>query len=132
MIRRPPRSTRTDTLFPYTTLFRSTEGLDTNHRANHVAIDVDIAGLDHLGRERDGIIEPRMQPEGEAIAGRVDRADERCKPPGPKTQDVKHGSKHLASKPCNIVNLDNGRRSEERRVGKECVSTCRSRWSPCT
>src|SRR3546814_8647117 len=27
MIRRPPRSTRTDTLFPYTTLFRSREGL---------------------------------------------------------------------------------------------------------
>src|SRR3546814_21110619 len=25
---------------------------------------------------------------------------------------------------------DNGTRSEERRVGKECVSTCRSRWSP--
>src|SRR3546814_20079925 len=25
MIRRPPRSTRTDTLFPYTTLFRSAE-----------------------------------------------------------------------------------------------------------
>src|SRR3546814_10305082 len=24
----------------------------------------------------------------------------------------------------------NGIRSEERRVGKECVSTCRSRWSP--
>src|SRR3546814_13765001 len=23
------------------------------------------------------------------------------------------------------------RRSEERRVGKECVSACRSRWSPC-
>src|SRR3546814_744046 len=23
-----------------------------------------------------------------------------------------------------------GKRSEERRVGKECVSTCRSRWSP--
>ena len=23
-----------------------------------------------------------------------------------------------------------GRRSEERRVGKECVSLCRSRWSP--
>src|SRR3546814_10281881 len=28
MIRRPPRSTRTDTLFPYTTLFRSAEGLE--------------------------------------------------------------------------------------------------------
>src|SRR3546814_2423387 len=27
MIRRPPRSTRTDTLFPYTTLFRSLAGL---------------------------------------------------------------------------------------------------------
>src|SRR3546814_3534436 len=27
MIRRPPRSTRTDTLFPYTTLFRSRRGL---------------------------------------------------------------------------------------------------------
>src|SRR3546814_6606715 len=27
MIRRPPRSTRTDTLFPYTTLFRSDRGL---------------------------------------------------------------------------------------------------------
>src|SRR3546814_15403650 len=26
MIRRPPRSTRTDTLFPYTTLFRSNSG----------------------------------------------------------------------------------------------------------
>src|SRR3546814_18257010 len=26
MIRRPPRSTRTDTLFPYTTRFRSTQG----------------------------------------------------------------------------------------------------------
>src|SRR3546814_9749155 len=26
MIRRPPRSTRTDTLFPYTTLFRSLQG----------------------------------------------------------------------------------------------------------
>src|SRR3546814_20300861 len=28
MIRRPPRSTRTDTLFPYTTLFRSLAGDD--------------------------------------------------------------------------------------------------------
>src|SRR3546814_20949987 len=28
MIRRPPRSTRTDTLFPYTTLFRSTINFD--------------------------------------------------------------------------------------------------------
>src|SRR3546814_13743628 len=37
------------------------------------------------------------------------------------------GLAHLA------VELDHGaaaERSEERRVGKECVSTCRSRWSP--
>src|SRR3546814_12742505 len=33
MIRRPPRSTRTDTLFPYTTLFRSNAVQDRQHRA---------------------------------------------------------------------------------------------------
>src|SRR3546814_13582247 len=31
MIRRPPRSTRTDTLFPYTTLFRSGAFVQSNH-----------------------------------------------------------------------------------------------------
>src|SRR3546814_20591292 len=33
MIRRPPRSTRTDTLFPYTTLFRSPAGYIKNNRS---------------------------------------------------------------------------------------------------
>src|SRR3546814_3203271 len=32
MIRRPPRSTRTDTLFPYTTLFRSNAGSSATSR----------------------------------------------------------------------------------------------------
>src|SRR3546814_13562984 len=32
MIRRPPRSTRTDTLFPYTTLFRSEGDATARHR----------------------------------------------------------------------------------------------------
>src|SRR3546814_4815558 len=32
MLRRPPRSTRTDTLFPYTTLFRSRRVLPDPHR----------------------------------------------------------------------------------------------------
>src|SRR3546814_19341778 len=34
---------------------------------------------------------------------------------------------------CNAVAtpVPAGVRSEERRVGKECVSTCRARWSPC-
>src|SRR3546814_5935601 len=36
MIRRPPRSTRTDTLFPYTTLFRSLEFL-SDRRDEHFA-----------------------------------------------------------------------------------------------
>src|SRR3546814_14954408 len=40
MIRRPPRSTRTDTLFPYTTLFRS-----TRQRPDH---DVHLVLLDQL------------------------------------------------------------------------------------
>src|SRR3546814_1046420 len=34
MIRRPPRSTRTDTLFPYTTLFRSEAGIRL-HSCDH-------------------------------------------------------------------------------------------------
>src|SRR3546814_7409455 len=34
MIRRPPRSTRTDTLFPYTTLFRSMDGRVTIAKIN--------------------------------------------------------------------------------------------------
>src|SRR3546814_12277447 len=33
-------------------------------------------------------------------------------------------------KPPNVVPSVVSTRSEERRVGKECVSTCRSRWSP--
>src|SRR3546814_1420928 len=40
-----------------------------------------------------------------------------------------------ANRTLNALDVDNavvveGLRSEERRVGKECVSTCRSRWSP--
>src|SRR3546814_15046863 len=36
------------------------------------------------------------------------------------------------SKECGLAPIDDlpASRSEERRVGKECVSTCRSRWSP--
>src|SRR3546814_6909740 len=34
MIRRPPRSTRTDTLFPYTTLFRSADRDDARYSRN--------------------------------------------------------------------------------------------------
>src|SRR3546814_10467831 len=37
MIRRPPKSTRTDTLFPYTTLFRSQEGREHQQRRDQRA-----------------------------------------------------------------------------------------------
>src|SRR3546814_11272746 len=37
MIRRPPRSTRTDTLFPYTTLFRSAREIDI------ALLEIDVA-----------------------------------------------------------------------------------------
>src|SRR3546814_8236841 len=39
MIRRPPKSTRTDTLFPYTTLFRS-KSFERIHRGNLVGMGV--------------------------------------------------------------------------------------------
>src|SRR3546814_2592341 len=37
---------------------------------------------------------------------------------------------HLPIEPLPVERPPIRRRSEERRVGKECVSTCRSRWSP--
>src|SRR3546814_2336186 len=44
MIRRPPRSTRTDTLFPYTTLFRSAT-LESRHLSEvHVVGDAIVPG----------------------------------------------------------------------------------------
>src|SRR3546814_2091575 len=54
MIRRPPRSTRTDTLFPYTTLFRSQqqaalhEGLP--HEAEVQLLEIPDAAVHELGR----------------------------------------------------------------------------------
>src|SRR3546814_14202148 len=55
--RLPPRSTRTDTLFPYTTLFRSFESLDrgigrgdrfeTAHRLDQY-LELSVIGLDHV------------------------------------------------------------------------------------
>src|SRR3546814_12520964 len=60
MIRRPPRSTRTDTLFPYTTLFRSVEVEDVvfgDHRASARRQVVDRAAiLEMLFRVIDAVI----------------------------------------------------------------------------
>src|SRR3546814_4554068 len=61
MIRRPPRSTRTDTLFPYTTLFRSLDA-DFVRRAVFVAEQ-------HLHRTRRARIgEARVEPAGAVAA----------------------------------------------------------------
>src|SRR3546814_13540157 len=73
MIRRPPRSTRTDTLFPYTTLFRSlhTRGPDGGASAASTA----------FRREPDRDIEVRRAPDAQARRNGVARG-RRDRPPG--------------------------------------------------
>src|SRR3546814_2270679 len=56
MIRRPPRSTRTDTLFPYTTLFRSIESIA--HGQTEAARALDLSAL----RTFNAIIVPQAIP----------------------------------------------------------------------
>src|SRR3546814_1572050 len=51
MIRRPPRSTRTDTLFPYTTLFRSRKSNSTKSSRGCGAARRGGAGR-HVGKDR--------------------------------------------------------------------------------
>src|SRR3546814_6638489 len=83
MIRRPPRSTRTDTLFPYTTLFRSAES--ENHPRFPQAAD--RGGVGHLragGQQADEAVHDDEQddeeggPHGQegADAPRVTRSEE--------------------------------------------------------
>src|SRR3546814_6980001 len=63
MIRRPPRSTRTDTLFPYTTLFRSIIHMpsDRHHnlRGRLVRIGNSSEGCVSAGRNARGVL-PRL------------------------------------------------------------------------
>src|SRR3546814_19372971 len=77
MIRRPPRSTRTDTLFPYTTLFRSQRvggrgslagiGHGRQTAAPRPRCPVDEAGCEPLTRDRGAaapVIGPRLDRSG--------------------------------------------------------------------
>src|SRR3546814_12900856 len=107
MIRRPPRSTRTDTLFPYTTLFRS-YGLITA-LAWLIAI-VTIVSFPSRRVSRWGykIGEGQLR----VARGWLFRTDTIV--PFVRVQHIDVGPG----------------RSEERRVGKEGVSRCRSRWAP--
>src|SRR3546814_1184700 len=47
MIRRPPRSTRTDTLFPYTTLFRSPESASRPRMSDFPALENFLSAYFH-------------------------------------------------------------------------------------
>src|SRR3546814_12714344 len=107
MIRRPPRSTRTDTLFPYTTLFRSL----TKYFGDYKAVDgVSLA-------VPAGSIYGVLGPNG---AGKTT-----CLRMTLGIIDPDEGTSRLFGglRPQSVRG-----RSEERRGGKESVSTCRSRW----
>src|SRR3546814_11268282 len=109
MIRRPPRSTRTDTLFPYTTLFRSLPA--TSRLASPVLTERPSPP-------------PGDQNENSGFRGLCHRRES-------WTWAGLRGGEHQAWRSKGVRwSPDPDRRSEERRVGKECVSTCRSRWSP--
>src|SRR3546814_2129304 len=90
MIRRPPRSTRTDTLFPYTTLFRSDQPLPLKLLVDRGAVAVpferwhrrrtrDFGSRAIQRRGRDGVARAR-RPAGDRIGvetGDFDRRDRR-------------------------------------------------------
>src|SRR3546814_12470521 len=117
MIRRPPRSTRTDTLFPYTTLFRSIDGPTPNGR-----------DLFALALAKHGLSRRDVAPNVNLFRGvRVgdDGSLELAPPSAPGSEVVLRCDLDVL---VTIVNVPP--RSEERRLGKECVRTCSYRWSP--
>src|SRR3546814_7125810 len=79
IIRRPPRSTRTDTLFPYTTLVRSVEvpGLEVVLARDRPEVD----DLEVLGERQDDLVDVReLVPRGvheDAVRVALERPD-RC------------------------------------------------------
>src|SRR3546814_17233319 len=116
MIRRPPRSTRTDTLFPYTTLFRSPE-----HKAFADAYRKRYNETPKVGSVV-GYASLMSIAAGIKRAGSTDTE---------KLVDAFAGLQlETPFGPVTYRALDHQSRSEERRVGKECVRTCRYRWSP--
>src|SRR3546814_13079850 len=118
MIRRPPRATRTDTLFPYTTLFRSWRGTTLRGRW---ASPTDIGTTARrFVRASEGLKPGSIRPLSHSPdTGHGCAENHPCPPPVPQRPD----EVPLAA-PRGTAS------SEERRVGKECVRTCRSRWSP--
>src|SRR3546814_11589642 len=75
-------------------------------------------------------VEPRAHGEGEETDGPGPMGVE---PALPGMGEGAFGAKdheRAVDREADIHHRSTDRRSEERRVGKECVSTCRSRWSP--
>src|SRR3546814_19215271 len=121
MIRRPPRSTRTDTLFPDTTLFRSGVGFE-----RQVAELVDDQQL-RLGVEAEPLLEPAIRVSLDQAGGQRRRGDEQHRVALADRLAAERSPCPAPVRPCTSSSISRSR-SAERRVGKECVSTCRSRW----
>src|SRR3546814_12104018 len=135
MRRRPPRSTLTDTLFPYTTLFLSL----MRRRAGIVPQTGHAASATGRGytsphyRGSWGLIDVAtfFAPRADRMFGRS--AVVRICRVWRRPQDPGRGARQHIGHPRRRPRHDAWHarwRSEERRVGKECVRTCRSRWSP--
>src|SRR3546814_20500862 len=126
MIRRPPRSTRTDTLFPYTTLFRS---LGAQGRPGIGAGGPEPPGAAAGGQQGDGNGKNFDQACHDDSRFRIQTAQSRdsCAAGGQILSSppvYRRGALQPAVKATSFF-----RRSEERRVGNGCVSPCRCRGS---
>src|SRR3546814_16314779 len=126
MIRRPPRSTRTDTLFPYTTLFRSKA---EQRHGSETVWPYFYAGTMGLV-QRDGIerlrYAKRYSRQYSTICTKLVATGWNAACGARRGPDARE----MVESDLIVVWGGNPVRSEERRVGTECVSTCRSRWSP--
>src|SRR3546814_15684330 len=120
MIRRPPRSTRTDTLFPYTTLFRSHDRGLGRHCRKIVNHEIDLQNL-HNRRCSSGRPEARNRSWKSRGVSSIHAIITDSN--GISLRIKISGSAGETSSFCGPS------RPEERRVGKEFVSTCRSRRS---
>src|SRR3546814_11062346 len=119
MMRTPPKSTRTDTLFPYTTHFRSFR-LRRAGGGWRVAI-VDEAERMNRNAEN-ALLKILEEPPANTLIILVSNALNAMLP------TARSRCRRLVLKPLDDSIVHD--RSEERRVGKECVSPCRSRGSP--
>src|SRR3546814_13506607 len=124
MIRPPPRSTRTDTLFPYTTLFRSQLGEFS--AAPFARLYKGDGNFKFFGQLSVPMGWGTSKADGDKVANTQRYGVELA--PGFAFFPTEKIGIEFSVRGLYYQNATG--RSEERRVGKECVSTCRSRWSP--